>query len=63
VIRFDPISDEYGVVDRTGTVRTYFKPVPCSVLNASVRVATRQAGKCHSSTDNLSYFNTECLKH
>lgn len=63
VVRFDPASDEYGVVDGAGVIRTYFKPVPCSTLAASVRVAARQSGKCHSSADNLSYFYLECSKY
>jgi hypothetical protein len=63
VVRFDPASDEYGVIDRTGIVRTYFKPVPCSTLSASVRVAARQSGKCHGSADNVSYFYSECSKY
>ena len=63
VVRFDPMSDEYGVIDSTGIVRTYFKPVPCGTLNASVRVAAKKAGKCHGSVDNKSYFNAECAKY
>jgi len=63
VVRFDPASNEYGVIDAAGTVRTFFKPVPCSEVAASVRVATRQSGKCHGSVDNLSYFLSDCLKY
>ena len=63
VIRFDPMSDEYGVIDSTGTVRTYFRPVPCATLNPSLRAAAQRAGQCHGAPDNLTYFRNECLKY
>jgi hypothetical protein len=62
IVRFNPATDEYGVVDGNGTIRTYFKPVPCSSLSRSVRITMRQAGRCHGHNSNLLYFQSECGK-
>ena len=62
MIRFNPKTDEYGVLDGNGIIRTYFKPVPCASLPPAQRTAMRQAGRCHSQTTNLVYFQEECKK-
>lgn len=61
-VRFDPISDAYGVLDVNGVIRTYFKPIPCANVPRP-RVATaRLAGRCHDERSNLDYFRTRCAK-
>jgi hypothetical protein len=47
VVRFDPATDEFGVLSATGEVRTYFKPVP---------------GVTHTRSTNLEYFEVSCLR-
>ena len=47
VVRFDPVTDEFGVLSATGEVRTYFKPVP---------------GVTHARSTNLAYFEVSCLR-
>lgn len=47
VVRFDPVTDEFGVLSATGEVRTYFKPVP---------------GVTHARSTNLEYFEVSCLR-
>jgi pyocin large subunit-like protein len=61
-VRYDPRSEAYGVIDSTGTIRTFFKPVPCAHLSAIKRVAEKAAGRCHGQADNLGYFTSECAK-
>jgi pyocin large subunit-like protein len=61
-IRYDPASQAYGVLDGVGVIRTFYKPVPCSSLPATVRKAIRLAGRCHSYANNLAYFNAECKR-
>ena len=43
-----------------GTIKTYFKPVPCSSLPAAQAAVSILAGKCHSKVSNLDYFRREC---
>lgn len=61
-VRYDPATQCYGVLDNRGTIRTYYKPVPCNTVPVSVRAAIRLAGRCHGHTTNLSYFQAECRK-
>jgi hypothetical protein len=62
IVRFNPISDEYGVLDSGGTIRTYFKPVSCASLSGPIRIAMQQSGRCHGHASNLLYFQSECKK-
>src|SRR5713226_6867877 len=62
MIRYDPQTQTYGVLDSGGIIRTYFKPVPCSSLPASVRSALKQAGRCHGHSNNFLYFQSECKR-
>jgi len=60
VVRFNPATDEYGVLDSNGTIRTYFKPVPCSSLSGAIRIVMMQTGRGHRHASNLLYFQSEC---
>jgi hypothetical protein len=57
-VRFDPVTEAYGVLDSNGIIRTYFKPVPCSSVPAHQRRAIQQAGRCHGHPNNLLYFQS-----
>ena len=61
-LRYDPATEAFGVIDLTGIIRTFFKPVPCSTLPQAVRAIEKAAGRCHPHPDNLTYFKAECLK-
>jgi pyocin large subunit-like protein len=56
IIRFNPFTDEYGVLSKDRVIRTYFKPIPRQSLAGKV---TR---KCHNFPTNLAYFKAECQK-
>jgi len=63
IIRYDPRSHAYGVLDSSGVIRTYYKPVPCSsITNAAKRAALRTSGRCHGHANNFQYFQAECRK-
>lgn len=62
LLRFDPVTEAYGVLDGNGTIRTFFKPVPCVTIPLSQRVLVRLSGRCHGHPDNLSYFQSECKR-
>jgi len=61
-LRYDPMTDAFGVIDQTRVIQTFFKPVPCSSLPGSVREAQRITGRCHRYANNLVYFKAECKK-
>jgi pyocin large subunit-like protein len=61
-IRYDPDSEAFGILDRGGIIRTYYKPVPCASVPYHMREATKQAGRCHPCANNLVYFKGECKK-
>src|SRR5208337_2238751 len=46
-VRYDPTTQTYGVIDGSGVIRTFYKPVPCPSVPAAVRAAIKQAGRCH----------------
>lgn len=62
LLRYDPTSEAFGVLDAQLIIRTYFKPVPCAKVPFHERDAARQSGRCHTSPNNLVYFNSECRK-
>ena len=62
VLRFDPSTQEYGVLGGNQVIRTYFKPVPCVDVPAAMRASVAQAGRCHGHPDNLLYFQSECAR-
>jgi hypothetical protein len=61
-LRYDPSTEAFGILDRTGVIRTYFKPVPCSSLRGAIREIARLSGRCHKAANNLVYFKAECKK-
>ena len=56
VIRFDPNTDEFGIVTSSGIILTYFKPVPCVTISRTSKI------RCHKEPTNLVYFQKECRK-
>jgi pyocin large subunit-like protein len=57
VVRFDPLTEAYGVIDSNGVIRTFFKPVPCaSIGDLLKRTTAKKAGRCHGHASNLLYF-------
>jgi hypothetical protein len=61
-LRYDPVSEAFGVLGTQGIIGTYFKPVPCSSLPGAIRETTRKTGRCHRYANNLVYFKAECKK-
>ncbi len=62
MIRYDPNTEAFGILDNSGIIRTYYKPVPCSSVPFAMRDAVRLAGRCHKYPNNLIYFQAECKK-
>jgi len=62
IARFDPLTDEYGVIDNSRTIRTYFMPVPCNNIPVTIRIMMQKSKRCHTDADNTSYFHTQCAK-
>jgi pyocin large subunit-like protein len=57
IVRFDFLTEAYGVIDGSGVIRTFFKPVPCaSIADLVIRAAAKKAGRCHGYASNLLYF-------
>lgn len=56
-VRYSRATEEYGVMDSRGIIRTYFKPKPC----ASLPVGSPRRG-CHNKPDNETYFREECKR-
>jgi hypothetical protein len=61
-VRFDPTTDEFGVLDAKGVIRTYFKPVPCASVPSANRSKIKQTGRCHDYSTNLLYFQEKCKR-
>jgi pyocin large subunit-like protein len=62
IMRYDPMTEAFGVLGADGVIRTFLKPLPCSKVPISVRSAMRLSGRCHEHVDNLTYFQAECKK-
>jgi len=62
IVRYDPATQAYGIIDRQSVIRSFYKPVPCSSLPAPVRAATRQSGRCHGHANNTAYFHWSCRR-
>lgn len=62
LVRFDPVTDLYGILGTGGVIRTCFRPVPCSSVIAVRRAIIRLAGLCHGHSTNLDYYQAECRK-
>jgi pyocin large subunit-like protein len=56
LIRYNPLTQDFGVLAPDGFIRTYFKPVPCRTLPPEKRV------NCHNYADNIEYFERECKR-
>ena len=56
MVRFDPMTDAYGVIDSANVIRTFFKPVPCASVALAQRATMKRAGQCHAEVTNLVYF-------
>ncbi len=56
IVRYDVVTEEFGVLAATGILRTYYKPVRCADLPPG------STADCHNFRDNLTYFNYECAK-
>jgi pyocin large subunit-like protein len=55
-LRYNTITEEFGILSGSGVIRTYFRPVPCVTLPPAARV------HCHGHPTNLDYFRAECKK-
>jgi pyocin large subunit-like protein len=62
IVRFDKMTQAYGVIDKNRRLRTFFKPIPCSSIATTQRAAMRQRGRCHGEVSNLLYFERECKR-
>lgn len=62
LVRYDPRTEVFGVVDAAGVIRTYFKPIPCSKVPFHLRAGAKRRGECHGFLSNLHYFQAECKK-
>lgn len=62
ILRYDPLTEAFGILGADGVIRSFYKPVPCVTLPASVRYAVRMAGRCHGEASNLVYFQQECQR-
>lgn len=54
-VRYDPSTDEFGVLYTWGYVATYFKPIPAP--NIPVNQRTREM---HGYRTNMQYFTAQC---
>ena len=59
-VRFDTQTQAFGVIDRNGVIRTFYKPIPCTSLPAPIRSVMRSSGRCHDKATDLIYFQSEC---
>ena len=60
-LRYDPQSEAFGVLDASGIIRTFFRPVPCSsIADPRARALAVASGLCHGHSNNLLYFQSEC---
>ena len=55
LVRYDPSTDEFGVLGADGYIRTYFVAVPCASMPSGTR-------DCHNEPTNLDYFRQECKR-
>lgn len=62
ILRFDPLTDTYSVVDSKSVIRTFFRPIPCVSIPMPQQVLVRRSGRCHPYADNLIYFQMECRR-
>jgi hypothetical protein len=61
-LRYNPTTQDYGVLDSRGIIRTCYRPIPCGAVPAAARSAMRVSGKCHPYANNFLYFQAECKR-
>jgi len=62
-LRYDPKTESFGVLDASGIIRTFFKPIPCSsIADLLARAIAINSGTCHGHATNLLYFQSECRR-
>ena len=57
-LRYDTLTNEFGIVSASGTIRTYFIPRPCTSLPPGTRKI-----KCHKRPTNMDYVRDTCAQH
>jgi hypothetical protein len=58
LVRYDPSTDEFGVLSSLGVIRTYYIAVPCHTLAPPTPMLD-----CHKGgLSNWDYFLSECKK-
>ena len=57
-VRFDRVTNEFGVVSSAGIIRTYYVPKPCASLPLGVRKI-----RCHKFPSNMQYVIDTCSKY
>ncbi len=55
-IRYDQSNGAFSILSTDGTIRTYFKAIPCWWLPQGY------SSYCHGHIDNVTYFYAECAK-
>jgi hypothetical protein len=55
-VRYDPVTNEFGVITKNRIIRTYYTPYFC----ASAPTVKRLAGKCHNRNTHLEYAQSKC---
>jgi hypothetical protein len=58
LIRYDTVSWAFGILSTDGMIKTYFKPIPCSMLPPGYALP----GDCHGHIDNVAYFQAACAR-
>jgi len=56
-VRYDPTTNEYGVITKLRIIRTYYTPRFCSTAPDLLR----KVGKCHKRKTHLEYAKSTCL--
>jgi pyocin large subunit-like protein len=59
LVRYNPSTNELGVISKDGIIRTYFKPVRC----ASLPAALSGIKKCHNAPTNMQYVESLCTQY
>ena len=62
ILRYDSLTEAFGVLDSLGVIRTFFKPIPCATLRGAALIEALRSGRCHAYADNLEYFRSECKR-
>lgn len=61
VVRFDPITEDFGILGGiSGSILTYYRPIPCHKVPVAQRRIAQLSRRCHPEIDNLEYFRSVC---